>query len=232
MLRRSLQLLALSAAVLAGGCATVLTMEAIDPGDEEDDSDYVANVESAWRDEPGNVTLCVTGMPAGANYWLGSSRDFRIVYPGAASPSVTVLHHEAIPEYRITAADVRGRCAATMNGVTPLPVLRIHAREFGGGDYFEMSDAALSEFFEKRAEAPAVYTFDYRSGGAEFGSDLMTVVYVHEEPLHGDARAVEIATGDRKRNGSPAHVLALPFAVVYDVVTFPLQVLVALMHAG
>ena len=231
MKRHSLWILALLAALPAGGCATALTVDAIIPGEGEDDFDYVANVDSAWRDEAGNVTLCVTGMPAGGNYWLGPTRDFRIVYPGAAAPALTVFYHESIPEYRITAADVGGGCPKTMKGMSPLPVLRIHAREFGDGDYFEMSDAKLAEFFDTSAEAPAVYMFYYRVSWST-DSDLTNIVYVHEAPLYGAARAVEIATHGRKRDGSPAHVLLLPFAVAYDVVTFPVQLLFALTYQG
>ncbi len=41
---------------------------------------------------------------------------------------------------------------------------------------------------------------------------------------------VEVATGFRKVEGKPAYVL--PLAVVYDVVTFPVRLLVVLSHAG
>lgn len=229
MAKYSLRLLALTAALLAGGRATALTVDAISPGEGEEGFDYVASVTAAWRDADGNVTVCVTGMPAGANYWLGSSRSYRLVYPAASSPDLKVFYHEAIPEYQVTAADVKGECPSEMPGMTPLPVGQIHAREFGKGDYSEMSDEALAAFFADRAEAPAVYMFEYRFG-KEYGADLMKVVYVHETPVQGTARAVEFATRGRKRNGSPAHALLLPFAVAWDVVTFPVQLLAVLAH--
>ena len=223
--------IAMLMAFLISGCATFLTLDAIDPGDEEDKYDTVYDVPTAWRDGPGNVTLCVTGMPAGANYWVGSARDFSIRYPGASSPSLEVFYHDSIPQYRVTAADVKGNCAEAMKEMTALPIHRIHAREFGEGDYSEMSDEALAEFFENRADAPAIYMFDYRFG-KEFGTDLTNIVYVHEAPLHKNARAVEIATGMRKVEGEPGYVLLLPFALAFDVVTFPVQLLFALTYHG
>ncbi len=223
--------IALLMAFLTGGCATLLTLDAIDPGDEEDEFDTVYDVLTAWRDAAGNVTLCVTGMPAGANYWVSNSRDYSIRYPGASSLALEVFYHDSIPQYRVKAADVGGKCAETMKSMAPLPIHRIHAREFGDGDYSEMSDEALAEFFEIRAEAPAIYMFDYRVSWSS-DSELSNVVYVHEAPLHGNARAVEIATRARKVEGEPGHVLLLPFAAAFDVVTFPVQLLFALTYRG
>ena len=60
----------------------------------------------------------------------------------------------------------------------------------------------------------------------------MNIVYVSEKPVVGDIRAVEVATVFRKVEGKPGYVLLLPLTVVYDVVTFPVQLLVVLSHAG
>lgn len=214
-----------------GGCATALTVDAIRPGEDADAFDTVYEVKTAWQDATGNVTLCVTGMPAGANYWMGNTREYSIHYPGASSPTLEVFYHDSIPQYPVTAADVKGRCPKTMKGMMALPIHRVHAREFGDGDYFEMSDEALAVFFENRAEAPAVYMFDYRVSWSS-DSELTNIVYVHEAPLQRNARAVEVATGMRAREGSAAYALLLPFAVVYDVVTFPVQLLAALAHGS
>jgi len=223
--------IALLIAFLTSGCATVLTLDAINPGEEKDEIDTVYDVQTAWRDRSGNVTLCVTGMPAGANYWVSNTRDYSIRYPGASSPALEVFYHDSIPQYRITAADVKGRCPGAMKNMTPLPIHRVHAREFGNGDYFEMSDKALAEFFENRAEAPAIYMFDYQVSWSS-NSELTNFVYVHEAPLHADARAVEVATAPREREGHAGYALLLPFAAAFDVVTFPVQLLFALTYHG
>ncbi len=60
----------------------------------------------------------------------------------------------------------------------------------------------------------------------------MNIVYVGEIPIVGKVRAVEIATALARVEGKPAYVLLPPLAVVYDVVTFPVLLLVALSHAG
>jgi hypothetical protein len=95
-----------------------------------------------------------------------------------------------------------------------------------------MSNAVLTEFSETRAEAPAIYKFLYNPSVGDSGVDLMNVVYVSEEPVFQQARAIEIATDFRKVEGRPAYAMLLPFAVVFDIVMFPVQLAAALMHAG
>lgn len=233
MRRYSLWAFLLATMLQTGGCATALTLDAIDPGEEEDKSDYVNGITAAWRDEAGNVTVCVTGMPAGGNSWMGGTRNYSISYPGASSPELKVSYHDAIPQYRLMATDVGGGCP---NAGEPLPVHIAYAREFarepGGKSWSGMSDEALTEFFETRAEAPAIYEFMYDPSWSDSGVELMNVVYVSEEPVFGQARAVEIATDMRKVEGRPAYAMLLPFAVVFDIVMFPVQLAAALMHAG
>lgn len=234
MPRYCLRLFLLCAALfLTGGCATALTLDAMDPGEEEDESDYIADVRTAWRDEAGNVTLCVAGMPAGGNYWLGGTRNYTVAFPAAASPVLKVFYHEAIPQYHLTAADVKGTCP---NAGEPLPIHTVRAEEFakepGGKSWSGMSDAALTEFFETRAEAPAIYKFLYNPSWGDSGADLMNVVYVSEEPVFRQTRAIEIATDFRKVEGRPAYAMLLPFAVVFDIVMFPVQLLAVLSAHG
>lgn len=230
------KLLLAATALLLSGCATALTVDAISPGEEADDSDYVSGVTAAYRHQAGDVAVCVTGMPAGANYWISGYREYVLRYPAASTPDLKVMYHEAIPEYRVTAADVDGNCPAGRDGWTALPIHTVHAREFarepGGETWSGMSDAKLRDFVETRAEAPAVYVFNYKSGYSDDAIDLTNIVYVGEKPVQGTARAVEIATQMRTVEGKPGYILLLPFAVVYDVVTFPLQLLAVFMHAG
>ena len=127
-------------------------------------------------------------------------------------------------------------CATGRDGWTTLPIHTVHAREFarepGGETWSGMSDAKLRDFVETRAEAPAIYVFNYKSGYSDDAIDLTNIVYVGEKPVQGTARAVEIATQMRTVEGKPGYVLLLPFAVVFDIVMFPLQLVAALAHAG
>ncbi len=236
MLSRIRKLLLVTTALLLSGCATALTMNAIDPGEEADQSDYVADVKQAYRDEAGNVAVCVTGMPAGENYWTSGNHDYVLRYPAASMPDLKVMYHETIPEYRVTMADVDGNCPAGRGGWTPLPVHTVHAREFagepGGQTWSGMSDTKLKDFVESRAEAPAVYKFNYKSDHSDDAIDPTNIVYVGEDPGKGGARAVEIATQMRTVKGKPGYVLLLPFVVSFDIVMFPLQLVVAMAHAG
>lgn len=233
-----LRIFSIATLLLAGGCATSLTMKAVDPGTEEMDMefDYVADVTAAYRDEAGNVTVCVTGKPAGSNYWIPGDRAYSLHFPAAAEPGLRVSYHKTIPEYQITAEDVGGRCRAPAAGWMELPVRTVEAADFaenpGDRSWSGMSDKALKAFIESDAEAPAIYRFNYDPFSGDSSAELMTIVYVSEKPVAGEVRAVEIATSRRLVKGQPAYALLLPFAVVYDVVTFPLQLIVAFMHAG
>lgn len=226
-MKKSLAAALLLAGFLTSGCATKLTAKAIYPGDEKK-ADEINQVTTAWRDEAGNVTLCVYGLPAGANAWLAEGRSYSLVYPAATSPQLEIVHHETIPRYRVTAADVRDACAPTMNSMTEIPVQSINADEFGDTDYCRISDNALATYFENRVEAPAIYMFDYSFGTEMSRSYRMNVVYVHEAPIFKDARAVEIATDPRRIPSRPAYILALPFALALDLVSSPIQILAQL----
>jgi uncharacterized protein YceK len=222
-------LVILAASFSMSGCATALTSAKISPG-EEKQYDYVADVTAAYRDIAGNVVICVTGMPAGANYWIPGNRNYTLNFPASSSPNLEVFYHKTIPRYQVTMADVKNTCPEKQEGLMALPVLTVHARDFGNEDYSGMSDEALKEFFRTRAKAPAIYTFFYKAGWVSGPSEFFNIVYVSEKPIHGKANAVEIATGFRKVKGEPGYVLLVPFAVLFDIVTFPIQLLFALTY--
>lgn len=226
-MRISLAAALLLALFPTSGCATVMTAKTIYPGEGED-SDEVSKVNTAWRDDAGNITLCVTGMPAGVNFWLGRERNYSIHYPAASSPRLEARHRETVPEYRVTAADVGRGCPNDMKGMTPLPIHHIRARDFAAGENFEVSYDAQAKFFNERAEAPAVYVLDRREN-REYGRDWTSFFHVREAPLKGNARVVEITTRKRKKEGNVGYVLMLPAAVAFDIVSSPVQLLVAVM---
>lgn len=224
--------IAMLVAFLTSGCATALTIDAISPGEEKDESDYVDNVETAWRDEAGNVTLCVTGMPAGGNHWLGSSRNYSIVYPGASPPEPLYELHEAIPNHFVTAADVKGGCSPSMAGMTQIPVQTVYDHEFRDTPYSGRPDRAMATFLKDYAPAPAVYMYRGKIDSGAYSGEFMKMFYARETPIEDDIYVVEIVTADRKREGRPGYVLLLPFAVVFDIVMFPVQLLAVLSAHG
>jgi uncharacterized protein YceK len=219
----------LLATLSLSGCATALTSEKISPGDEKR-SDYVTDIIAAYRDKTDNIIICVSGRPAGANYWLLGDQIYTLNYPASSSPNLEVLYHKSIPQYLITAKDVQSRCPEELNDLIVLPILTLHARDFGNEDYSDMSEEALIEFFKTRAKAPAIYKFHYEVTWASTPSHLFNIVYVSDKPIHGKVNAVEITTRSRKVKGKPVYALLLPFAIVFDVVTFPVQLLLMLTY--
>jgi len=211
------------------GCATTLTSAKISPG-EEKEYDYVADVTAAYRDIAGNIIICVTGKPAGANYWIPGNRNYTLNFPASSSPNLEVFYHKTIPQYLITMTDVKSGCPENQDDLMALPVLTVHARDFGNENYSGMSEGALTEFFETRAKAPAIYKFHYENKWTNIPSHLFNIVYVSDKPIRGKVNAVEITTAFRKVKGKPAYALLLPFAVVFDVVTFPVQLLFVLTY--
>lgn len=225
MLRSGLLLFLLAAMLQTSGCATARTLDAISPGEEEDRSDYVAEVETAWRDEDGNVTLCVTGMPAGGNYRLGSARNYSIVYPGASPPEPEYVLHEAIPIHPVTAENVKGGCAPSMTGMTQIPVHTVYDREFRDTPYSGRPDRAMATFLKNYAPAPAVYMYRGKADSGAYSGEFMHMFHARETPIEDDIYVVEIGTAHRKVDGQPGYVLLLPFAVVFDIVTSPVQLM-------
>lgn len=194
MPRYCLRLFLLGAALLTCGCATALTKDAISPGNEEDEFDYVADVTAAYRDAAGNVTLCVTGRPAGTNSWLGGTRNYSIVYPGASSPEPMFALHEDIPIYDLTVADVKGACPPPMQGMAPISVHTVYGHEFRNTPSSVFPNRGLSTFLENYSPVPAVYMYRDKIDTEIFSGDVMKLYYTRETPFWDDIRTIEIPT--------------------------------------
>lgn len=227
---RGLRSILLLVALMASGCATYNVVDQINPSDEGGSRatgrDHVYDVTAAMRAEDGTVTICVTGTQAGAFFY--SSSDFSITVP---AETFVRAPHRLLSRFVATEEYVGGPCPATrsqsLSRATPLPIETVRNRDFGGDGVWPLSDDTLRASFAETA-APAIYKF---VGPSWVGSgDFVDIVYVHDAAAVEGDRAFEIYTPIRKIDGNPAWIVLVPFAVVFDVVTGPIQLLFALTY--
>jgi hypothetical protein len=225
------------AVLAASGCATYHTSTLIWPSVAEhkgEAMDHVYEVTAAYRDPAGNVLICARGMPAGRPYWQGEGEFSLLVTNGlfagdSAKPHLRRGTWGLFQEYAPPADDVRSSCPAAHRGsYAALPVEKVKAERFGSEVLGDMSIEKVREFFRMQAIGPAVYVI---VGKHWRGTTVETPVifYVHDSIIAGDSRAVQIRTGFRKVESQPAWLVALPFAAAIDLVTLPIQIVVALV---
>ncbi len=216
------------------GCATYNTAQNIRPwGDEAQGMDSVSEVTAAWREADGNLRLCVVGTPAERSdnmAMLFPGAAYSIVFPaglyetGAADASKLYRTKAAEPEFNLTADNVEGPCPAPPTGWTALPVRRVQPGDLGVESFAFADDAALTALFAEGPDGPAVFEFA--------GHPSSALYYRAATPAFDGSAVVEIDLALREVEPRPAWILALPFALVFDVATSPVQLAICLFSAG
>jgi hypothetical protein len=212
-------LLAMAFALALGGCATSLTTERISPTDLQ--RDFVSEVSSAHRQASGAVVVCVVGRVA-QTPWPFKSWDtpFSLTLPPNTPVIVAKSIRREIPRYEIKTADVGGACPEKADGATALPVHRIEASRLGLARYDSLDyDTLAAHVAGPGMDGSAVWVVDY---------GYKEIFYLDESPRFEGRRAVRIHTGEREVPAQPAYLLLLPLAVVWDVLMFPVYLLLAL----
>jgi hypothetical protein len=92
-------------------------------------------------------------------------------------------------------------------------------------DSFAFADGdALADLFAAAPAGPAVFEF--------VDSPSSDLYYRATSPAFGGSAVVEIDLALRGVEARPAWILALPFALVFDVVTSPVQLVICLFSSG
>ena len=119
-----------------------------------------------------------------------------------------------MPLYRHS--EIFGTCADGDSDATAIPVVHIE-------DAFR-SDERLAQRLRTVREPPVLYMVD--------GSDeRRRLIYLHESPVVAGSQLLEFEALTKRNSGSSAWALAIPGAVVIDVVTLPLQIPVYILFA-
>lgn len=199
MLHYRLRTILLGVALLTSGCTTTWMLEAGSPGAEEDGYNYVEDVTAAWRDNAGNVTLCVIGLPIGMSRERDGLRSYSIIYPGASPPEPLFALHEAIPIHIGGPGNVKGTCLPSMEDMTPVPVYTVYEQEFHDTPYRGLPGRAMATFLENYAPAPApaIYTYLSTVDSGPYSGEHLTLYYVQETVTWDDVHVVEIFTAQR-----------------------------------
>lgn len=223
--------MAMLAAFLTSGCASIAVRSNLYSVDYED-KNFIAYIIAAYRDDAGNVTICLRGRPAGADSPIKDRRDYSFVFPATSEPKLENTSRGAIMRYRPTVTDIKEYCPDMAKGMTPLPIHTVRAEDFMetgeiGEGFSDMSDEKLTMFFENRTEGPAIYKFMYVPDSYTDTGELMTVVYVHDSPAFEGRWAVETGVNQPNFKAKKGFMLLMPFAVAFDIVTFPVVFLYA-----
>jgi hypothetical protein len=234
MTRYARWLLAASAALGTAGCATyntaTLVWPSLDRLDQGVHVDLVFEVKAGYRDPAGDVLVCVRGRPAGRAWWLDNT-DFalvvsRRVVAGGDAPRIR-RGSWAPSRYVPPPEDIRSSCPVAGDKTYPaLPMVRFKAEDFGARVIGDVPRDKVRALIRDQA-GPALCVI---SGKSWQGSSLedAVIVYVHDAVIALDSPALEIDTEPRQVGSQPAWALALPFALAFDIVTFPFQLLALL----
>lgn len=222
----------------AAGCATYNTSILVWPGldrlDKGVHSDHIYEVVAGYRDRSGNVVVCVRGAPAGRAWWLGDTEFSLTVAHGilAAQPGATSLRRGswARSSYAPPAENIRSYCPPRLAGAddySVLPITRLKPQDFGRRAVDDMPKDKVRAIFHGEGSRPALYVI---SGQWLEGSTVETlvIVYVHDSVVARESPALEIDTQPRQVGSQPGWLLALPFAVAFDILTSPIQLLAIL----
>lgn len=244
MRRYGLWTFLLATMLQTGGCATMSLTSKID----NDDYSYtgpneIEDVTVAYRNSAGNVTICIKGALVQTNdSRRGNIIEYSIRFPTASMWNLKTSDFESIMRHRPMNPDVQQNCPAPEKDMTPLPIHTMRtqqsmtiqksptkAEEPGPSAtdkrFMDMSDNELTMFFENRAEGPAIYRLVRRQDSPGQTVETSLVIYVHETPAFESRSAVEIDATLHKFESNTHYYLLMPFAVVFDIITFPVQFL-------
>jgi hypothetical protein len=216
------------------GCATYNTAQNIRPwGDEAQGMDSIATVTAAWREADGDLRVCVIGTPAERSEnmaMLFPGAAYSIVFPadlyetGAGDAPKLYRTKAAEPEFNLTAEQIEGPCPTPPAEWSAVPVRRVQPGDLGADSFAFAEDTALAALFAAAPAGPAVFEFaDTPSSG---------LYYRAATPAFDGSAVVEIDLALREVEPRPAWILALPFALVFDAVTSPVQVVICLFSVG
>ncbi len=231
MLRMILAAICLST---LSGCATYNTAQNIRPwGDEARGMDYVSEVTAAWREADGTLRICVIGTPAERSEnmaMLFPGAAYSIVFPadlyetGTADAPKLYRTKAAEPEFNLTAPEIEGPCPTPPAEWTAVPVRHVEPGDLGVDSFAFAGNDALAVLFAAEPAGPTVF---------EFAGDLSSDLYYRAAtPVFDGSAVVEIDLALREVEPRPAWILALPFALVFDVVTSPVQLVICLFSVG
>lgn len=216
------------------GCATYNTAQNIRPwGDEARGMDYVSEVTAAWREANGDIRVCVRGDPAERPYTtaiLFDDVDYSFLFPAslyeAAPERAPKLHRtkDPVSEFNLTNAEVQGRCPKAAADHASIEVRRIRPADLEVESFVYADYAVRQLLFDAPPAGPVIFEF--------VDSPSSELYYRAATPAFDGSAVVEIDLALREVEPRPAWILALPFALVFDVVTSPVQLVICLFSVG
>lgn len=218
--------------------------------DEEERTAYcsslheIREVRSAWRDEDGSISICVSGTPA-SNYQPGESLsyDYRPVNPDtnyilkipqkwlAGAPPEPDDLYGTLPVFNVTAMSSADRCAMLPNDGQKIEIIKLPLRKRDWDDVSQKDNDPELEISVRQGSGPAIFerAWAHRATqGYQYEYGNQYLYYRHDSSIFGGDR---FAVLDARGEGPPGRSAGYwgtmkTAAVLWDVVTFPVQIFV------
>jgi hypothetical protein len=228
-------------ATVSSGCASVLVEENRRGGPPKpfcSEIKEIREVKDAWRAMDGTINICVSGTPYrdyqgeyARSYSYepkGPDLEYRLTIPakwlsdGAPAPA---RRWGALPTYELQTEYMPEGCARPTGDTETIPVRKIRDSQ-----RHEFDHNAELRWLE--GTTPAVFDGHWNVGAkstSDYSQQETFLVYRHSDAKFAGGRAVVIRHEppklvDNRRQG---WIAAKPFALVWDIATFPVQVFMA-----
>lgn len=230
------------------GCASFYVKTA---QDEEERTAYcsslheVREVRIAWQDKDGSISICVSGTPA-SNYQPGESLsfDYQPIDPDAiyllkipepwlaGAPPEPDDQYGTLPVFNVTAASNADDCTVPPNDGQDIEIVKLPLRKREWNDVSQMDKDNELEISVRRGSGPTIFerAWAHRAAqGYQYDDGNQYLFYRHDSNIFGSDN---LAAFDVRGEGPPGRSAYYwgtmkTAAVLWDVVTFPVQIFVA-----
>jgi hypothetical protein len=235
-------------ALALSGCASIFVKNA---QEEEEETTYcsslheIREVRSAWRDEDGSISICVSATPA-SNYQPGESMsyNFRRIDPDAdyllkiPAPLLASEQREpdgqygTLPVFNVMAVSDAGSCAVPPDDRKKIEIVKLPPRKRDWNDMSQKENDPELENSIRQGSGPAIFerAWSHRATqGYQYEYGNQYIYYRHDLNIFaGDRFAALDASGEGPPGRSGVYWGTLKTAaVLWDIVTFPIQIFVA-----
>ena len=217
------RILMLLVGTMLSGCATMMTSELAAPDDEGTVREYkygIYDARAAWTNDDGFVVVCIVGevlRQENAPYSLVLRTTANGLPHGQISRDKT--DQEALPEYGVAPREIGEPCEYAPAGRS-IPLITLELSE---PEYYEHTPSKLPELLnllESQEKPPALAVI--KLNRAKYCAEVIIWNPSADTP---DIEFVRISTPTAEQTiaGNRAWYLLMPFAVTFDIVTFPIQ---------
>jgi len=218
-----LALLIVAAANFAG-CATYSTFDLAAPDDEGSVREYKYGIYDApevWRNDEGFVVVCIVGEALGKENSV-YSLVLRTTASGVPQGQIwrDRTNQKILPEYRMAPRELGEPCEYSPHGRS-VPLIPLELPEPEYYEHTPVHKAELVKLLESQERPRGLAVVGLKR--AEYCTEVIIWNPDAEATIDEFVR-ISTPTEGRKITGNRAWYVLTPFAVLFDIATFPIQV--------